>query len=185
MPAGSEQSSTQALPQQCSAQSPFSSTDQLWPLEGGTYFCSDTKRQNWQWTAHCYTQDSILLCVLLSQVLVLGQKPVKSFEKPQTSLKCETHVSCTKSFNQKLNRHRETSSHCTRTATEKKKKRQRQKFQSTKWVQKRYLCQIVSQFMSFLIPEAGPKQLWPHAPIANNMHSGQSRNHSAFSSIIL
>lgn len=54
----------------------------------------------WQWTAYCYTQDSILLCVLLSQVLVLGQKPTISSKKPQTSLKCETHLSCTKSFNQ-------------------------------------------------------------------------------------
>lgn len=97
---------------------------------------SRDKTPSWQWTAHFYTQDSILLCVLLSQVLVLGQRPVTSFKKPQTSLKCETHLSCTKSFNQNQTGI-ELQVPTAQEQPQKKNIKAETKLQDTKWVQNR------------------------------------------------
>lgn len=127
---------------------------------------SRDKTPSWRWTAHCYTQDSILLCVLLSQTLVLGQKPVTSFKKPQTSLKCEIHLSYTKSSNQN-GIGTELQVPIAQEQPQKKHIKTETEIAEHKRVQNRHPCQNC-QFTSFLIPE-----------------DGQNRDHLAFSSIIL
>lgn len=157
-------------PHNAVAQSLFSSTDQFWPFKSGTYFCSNIKRKNTLLTEDStLLQDSILLCVLLSQVLVLGQKPVIPLKKPQTSLKCKTYLSYTKSFNQNwagIELQVPIAQQQPQEKKKKEKKRQRQKLPNE--FKTDIYVRTVSQFTFFLIPE-----------------DGQNRDHLAFSSIIV